>query len=147
MTVETERWLYAQIGKNVNDAIIFSDREGIIRLWNPAAERMFGYSAPEAIGQSLDCITPENLCARHWEGYFRVMKTGVSRYETELLTAPALRRDGTRTSTEFSMALIRDEAGGMFGVAAVIRDVTARWQREKSLRERLAAVEAQVGTP
>jgi PAS domain S-box-containing protein len=69
------------------------------------------------------------------------MATGVSSYATRLLTAPALRSDGVRLSVEFSMVVVRDEGGEICGVGAIIRDVTERWQREKALRERLAAVE------
>jgi len=125
------------------DAIMFSDRQGIIRLWNQGAERMFGYTAPEALGQSLDLIIPENLRGRHWDGYFRVMEDGTSRYSTELLSAPALRKDSTRLSTEFSMVIVKDDSGHILGVAAVIRDVSARWQREKELKERIRELEGQ----
>jgi PAS domain S-box-containing protein len=135
-------WLASCIVNTSNDAIMFSDREGIIRLWNSGAERMFGFTAEEALGQSLDLIIPENLRERHWDGYDRVMESGSSRYSTELLSAPALRKDGSRISTEFSMVMVKDESGMMLGVAAIIRDVSARWQREKELRERLRALEA-----
>ena len=81
-----------------SDAIMFADREGIIRLWNSGAEKMFGFSAAEALGQSLDLIIPENLRGRHWDGYGRVMESGSSRYSTDLLSTPALRKDGTRIS-------------------------------------------------
>lgn len=127
-----------------SDAIVYSDREGIIRLWNDGAVAMFGFSAGEVVGQSLDIIIPENLRKRHWDGYFRVMDGAETRYATELLAAPALCRDGRRLSSEFSIVLVRDGNGRIHGVAAIIRDVTARWQREKSLRERLAAVEKQL---
>lgn len=133
--------LAIQIIDHTNDAVIFSDREGIIRLWNSGAERMFGFPREEALGHSLDLIIPENLRARHWDGYYRVMESGNSHYSVDLLSAPALRKDGTRLSTEFSMALVTDEEGKMLGVAAIIRDVTARWQREKELKERLKALE------
>ena len=139
----TNEELCRQIVRACNDAIIYSDREGIIRLWNSGAERMLGFSADEAIGQSLDIFIPENQRARHWEGYFRVMQTGVTRYATELLAAPALRKDGTRLSTEFSMTIIRNAAGEIAGTSAVIRDVSARWQKEKALRLRLAELEKQ----
>lgn len=125
------------------DAVMFSDRQGIIRLWNRGAERMFGFAAPEALGQSLDLIIPENLRERHWDGYYRVMESGTSRYSTEMLSAPALRKDGTRISTEFSMVMVKDGNGIVLGVAAVIRDVSTRWQREKELKERIRALEAQ----
>lgn len=133
--------LYRQLVDGCNDAIIFSDREGVIRLWNEGAEQMLGFPAEEALGQSLDIFIPENQRARHWAGYFRVMETGATRYATELLAAPAVRKDGTRLSTEFSMTVIRDQAGNVAGTAAVMRDVTARWEKEKSLRARLAELE------
>jgi len=133
--------LCRQLVQACNDAMIYSDRDGIIRLWNSGAEQMLGFSAEEAIGQSLDIFIPENQRARHWEGYFKVMETGVTRYAKELLAAPAIRKDGTRISTEFSMTIIRDAAGRIAGTAAVVRDVSARWQKEKALRVRLAEVE------
>jgi PAS domain S-box-containing protein len=135
--------LCRQIVQACNDAIIYSDRGGVIRFWNSGAEQMLGFSAEEAIGQSLDIFIPENQRARHWEGYFRVMETGVTRYAKELLAAPAIRKDGTRISTEFSMIIVRDAAGEIDGTAAIIRDVTARWQKEKALRVRLAELEKQ----
>ncbi|WP_298438916.1 PAS domain S-box protein [Geobacter sp.] len=137
--------LYAAIAEGVPDAVIFADREGIIRLWSPAAERMFGFTAAEALGRSLDLIIPENLRTRHWEGYRQVMATGETSYGTRLLTAPALRADGSRISTEFSMALVRDAAGAMAGSGAIIRDVTERWQKEKELKARLAELERRCG--
>jgi PAS domain S-box-containing protein len=138
----TEEWLAGCIVTDSNDAIMFSDRDGIIRLWNGGAERMFGFSSEDALGRSLDLIIPENLRERHWDGYWRVMESGSSRYSTDLLSAPALRKDGTRISTEFSMVMVKDGAGRMLGVAAIIRDVSARWQREKELKERVKALEA-----
>jgi PAS domain S-box-containing protein len=138
----TQEWLCRHIVAESSDAIMFSDREGIIRLWNSGAERMFGFTEDEAIGQSLDLIIPENLRGRHWEGYFRVMESGESRYSTEMLSAPALRTDGSRLSTEFSMVLVKDAAGKVLGVAAIIRDVSARWLREKEMKERIRALEA-----
>jgi len=137
----SQDWLYSAIIDASSDAIMFSDCEGIIRIWNSGAEQMFGFSSDEALGQSLDLIIPENLRGRHWDGYHRVMQSGSSRYSTDLLSAPALRKDGTRLSTEFSMVMVKDDDGAMVGVAAIIRDVSARWQREKELKERIKALE------
>jgi PAS domain S-box-containing protein len=139
----TQEWLAGTIVTASSDAIMFSDREGIIRLWNSGAEKMFGFSAAEALGQSLDLIIPENLRGRHWDGYFRVMESGSSHYSIDLLSAPALRKDGSRISTEFSMVMVKDEAGKMLGVAAIIRDVSVRWQKEKELKERIRVLEAE----
>lgn len=137
----SQEWLSSEIVRQSSDAIMFSDRDGIIRLWNHGAVQMFGFTEEEALGQSLDLIIPENLRGRHGEGYNRVMQSGSSHYSIDLLSAPALRKDGTRLSTEFSMVLVKDDSGGMLGVAAIVRDVTARWQREKELKERLKALE------
>jgi PAS domain S-box-containing protein len=126
------------------DAIIFADREGIIRLWNRGAEAMFGFPVTEALGQPLEMIIPENLRARHNEGYRRVIASGVTKYAQDLLAVPALRRDGSRISVEFTVTLVRGDEGEIGGIAAIIREVTARWQRDKALRERLAALEAEV---
>ena len=141
----TEEWLVSTIVNSSSDAIMFADRDGIIRLWNSGAERMFGFNAEEALGQSLDLIIPENLRGRHWDGYHLVMQSGSSRYSTDLLSAPALHKNGTRISTEFSMVMVKDKEGKMLGVAAIIRDVSARWQREKELKERIKALEADKG--
>ena len=125
---------------SASDAIIATDRDGVIRHWNQGAERIFGHVAAEAVGKSLDLIIPEQLRARHWEGYSHVMQTGRSRYgEGELLAVPGLRKDGTRVSLEFTVAMIRDEAGGVVGIAAILRDVTKRFEEMKALRKRAAA--------
>jgi PAS domain S-box-containing protein len=62
-----------------SDAIIAADRDGIIRFWNPGAERIFGHFSGEAIGRSLDLIIPERLQQRHWDAFRRTMETGRSR--------------------------------------------------------------------
>jgi PAS domain S-box-containing protein len=133
-----------QLLQDSPDAILIADRDGAIRFWNSGAERMFGHTATEALGQSLDLIIPENLRARHWQGYFRVMNTGQTKYLTEKLTSPGVRKDGSRLSLEFSMVLLRDDQGGIEGCATIMRDVTARWQKEKELKERLATCEAKL---
>ena len=147
MPNNADDWLCGQIVQNAQDAIIFADRDGIIRLRNSGAEVMFGYRAEEAVGQTLDLIIPERLRARHWEGYRKVMSTGVTRYGREVLKVPGIRKDGTRVSLEFTVILLRDGTGQLLGPAAILRDVTARWEQEKAMRERLAALEANVETP
>jgi PAS domain S-box-containing protein len=104
-------------------------------------ESIFGYSAEEAMGQSLDLIIPEKLRTRHWEGYHKVMASGSTRYSRELLAVPAIRKDGTRISIEFSILLVRSSVGEVLGSSAIVRDVTARWQKERELKDRLAALE------
>ena len=124
------------------EAILISDREGIIRYWNNGAGQILGYSATEAVGQSLDLFIPEKLRSRHWEGYYRVMESGETKYKTGLLSSPGLRKDGSQVSLEFSMVLLKDESGVMQGCASIMRDVTARWLKEKELKQKLADCEA-----
>ncbi len=116
--------LYQQIIEGAQDAIVFADPDGIIRLWNSGAEAIFGYSAEEALGQTLDLIVPEKLRERHWEGYRKVMETGVTRYGNELLAVPALNKDDSRMSVEFTIVLLQDGTGKPVGTAAIMRDVT-----------------------
>jgi len=133
--------LSEQILSLAPDAIMFADREGTIRLWNQGAERIFGCSAEQAIGQSLDLIIPEKLRERHWEGYHKTMATGETRYGTEMLAVPALHQNGSRMSTEFSIVLLQDDDGKPLGVAAIMRDITERRNQEKELRDRLSELE------
>jgi PAS domain S-box-containing protein len=143
MATYQREWLCQRIVEDTPDVIIFADREGVIRLWNAGAQAVFGYQSEEALGQTLDLIVPERLRERHWEGFRRVMATGVTRYgREELLAVPAIGRDGGRISVEFSIVMLRDAAGEPLGVAAVLRDVTRRWQEQQQLRKRLAALEA-----
>jgi PAS domain S-box-containing protein len=143
MATQTHSWLCRAIVDNVPDAMIFADQKGVIRLWNAGAEALFGYTAKEALGQSLDIIIPENLRGRHWDGYHRVMATGETKYGKDPLAVPGIRKDGTRVSLEFSIAMLRDTGGALLGIAAVLRDVTAKWKKEKALMERVAALESE----
>ena len=124
------------------DAIIAAGADGSIVFSNPAAERLFGYSEGEALGRSLDLIIPERLRQRHWDGYRQVMKTGVTRYGTDVLRVPAVHKDGRPLSIAFTVALLStpDKQGRV--IAAIIRDETTRWQEERALRQRLADLEA-----
>ena len=143
MKTDPQAWLVGRILQEAPEAVIFADRDGVIRFWNGGAETMFGYSADEAVGQLLDLIIPERFRPRHWDGYHKVMATGITRYGRELLAVPAIRKDGRRISLEFSITILREETGEVLGAAAIIRDVTARWEREKVEGQRLTAREPQ----
>jgi PAS domain S-box-containing protein len=123
-----------------SDAIVASDKDGIIQFWNPAAERIFGYTSVDAIGKSLDIIIPERLRARHWQGYRQVMATGESRYgQGDVLAVPGIRKDGTGVSLEFTIVPVRDETSQMSGMVAIMRDVTVRFEEMRALRQKIAA--------
>ena len=123
-----------------SDAIVAADAEGMIRLWNPRAERIFGFTGGEAVGQSLDIIIPERLRQRHWEGYRHVVATGESRYgHGDILSVPAVRKDGAAISVEFTIVALNDDNGRLIGMAAIMRDVTKRFEEMRQLRRELAA--------
>jgi PAS domain S-box-containing protein len=126
------------------EAMIYADAEGRIRLWNGAATRIFGYSETEAIDASLDLIIPERLQARHWEGYRHVMGGRSSRSgANDQLAVPARRRDGPQISVEFTILPFQDASGAILGIAALLRDVTARFEEIRALRREPAAAKEQ----
>lgn len=127
------------LAREAPDGIIYADAEGLVRFWNRGAERIFGFSEAEALGQPLDLIIPQNLRKRHWDGYAETMRSGRTRYGAgDILAVPALRKDGSRVSVEFTIVPFRDEDGRMIGIAAILRDVTSRFEELKALRRQLA---------
>jgi PAS domain S-box-containing protein len=124
------------------DAVVVADAQGVVRYWNPAAERIFGFTAGDALGQSMDFFIPERLRARHWEGYDKTLSTGVTKYGTELLRVPALAKDGRQISIAFTVALLPGADGKPAAIVAVIRDETQRFQEERNLKKRIAELEA-----
>ena len=117
------------------DAILICDRSGIVRSWNAAAERVFGFGASDAVGASMNLIIPERLRARHWQGWDATMESGVTKYaDGRLLAVPAQHKDGRQLSIEFSLQLVKDGRGQIEWVVAIVRDVTERYLREKALR-------------
>jgi PAS domain S-box-containing protein len=141
VSTEPDAWFAQALVRESSEAMVVTDPEGIIRLWNRGAERMFGYAAEEALGNNLDLIIPEKLRARHWKGYEQTMATGRTKYGDQLLGVPATHRDGRRLSIEFSVALLRDENGETAGISAVMRDVTERRAGEKALHLKVAELE------
>lgn len=126
------------------DAVMVCDAKGLITLWNPAAERMFGHTEAQALGQSLDMIIPQRQQQRHWDGYHQTMKTGVTKYGHDLLKVPALHKDGHTLSIAFTVSLLHAADGSVSGIAAVVRDETARFAQERDTRKRITELEAQL---
>ena len=132
----------SQLVEAAGDAIVVSDPDGAIVVWNAAAERIFGFSSTEALGQSLDLITPERQRQRHWDGYAKTMQTGITRYGTEVLRVPALHKDGRSLSIAFTVGLLHGPDGTVNGILAIIRDETRRWNDERQMRKRLSELES-----
>ena len=133
---------FAQLFNVLGDAVIVADPDGNIVEWNAAATRIFGFSEAEALGHSLTLIIPERLRHRHNVGFDKSMQTGTTRYGSQLLKVPAIHKDGRTLSIAFSVAMLSDKNHKVTGVAAVIRDETARWLEERELKQRLASHEA-----
>ena len=129
---------------SASDAIIFADREGVIRVWNQGAETLFGHRAAEAVGQTLDLIVPESYRPAHWAGFSRAVQHGRFANDEVLLTSRSLRKDGGIILVELSAAIIWSPPGQVRGIMAVGRDVTERRAREQAQQERIANLERQV---
>ncbi len=139
MTLDVDRF-YRTLVREAPDAIVYADAQGIITFWNKGAERIFGFYESEAVGKSLDIIIPENLRKRHWDGFAETIRTGKTRYGAgDVLAVPALRKDGKRISVEFTIVPFPDRTGRILGMAAILRDVTRRFEELKGLRRELAA--------
>jgi PAS domain S-box-containing protein len=132
----------AAILASMQEAVIYADLDGVIRLWNRGAEAIFGFSAEEATGQSVDIIIPEKLRAAHWAGFNKAVAHG------DILSAPGarmtrgLKKDGDQLYVEMSFAMVRSQAGEMIGSIAVARDATARYLAERAARQQAAAASA-----
>jgi PAS domain S-box-containing protein len=118
---------YRTLAPDAPDAIIYADLGGMIRFWNRAAERIFGYSPSEALAKSIDIIIPVELRLRHREGYREAMRTGQTRYGAgKVLAVPGMRKDGSTLPVEFTLLPFRDRKGRVVGVAAILRNATHR---------------------
>jgi PAS domain S-box-containing protein len=126
------------------DAIIFADVVGVIRVWNQGAEALFGYSAAEAIGHTLDLIVPEPARPAHWAGFSRAVQQGRFTKDAVLQTNRALTKDGRTIVVELAAAILWSPSGHVQGIMAIGRDVTERRTREQAQREYIARLEQQV---
>jgi PAS domain S-box-containing protein len=127
------------------DAIILSDRDGNIKLWNAAAQRIFGHRADEVRGTSLDVIIPERLRDAHWAAFRVCVESGREKYAGRVLTTRSMHKDGSKLYVDLAFALIRDAAGAVTGVVATARDCTERYEQERALRARVAELESPKG--
>jgi PAS domain S-box-containing protein len=133
----------AAIVENSDDAIISKDLNGVILSWNPGAERLYGYTAAETVGQPVTMLIPTNLPDE--EPYIlEQIRRGarVDHYETV-----RRHKDGTFIDVSLTVSPVRDAEGRIIGASKIARDITARKQAEKELMERarLSALGADVG--
>lgn len=141
-TIHSEQlaqWLIAQSP----DAVIYSDKQGLIELWNASAEQMFGFSAEQALGQSLDIIIPEKLRAAHWRGFAAAIAAGLTKYSGKPMATKAVHGAGHEFYVEMSFALIVNTEHEVVGTVAFARDITERYEKERATRARLRELESQ----
>ncbi|WP_374683361.1 PAS domain-containing protein [Accumulibacter sp.] len=122
----TDSDLYRAIVDQAPDVIIFADRTGAIRVWNGGAETVFGHSAAEVLGESLDVIIPERLRKAHWDGFHKAIDNGQTKYRNQVLTTRSVHKDGSKLYVELSFGLVRNGSGTIVGSLAIGRDCTAR---------------------
>jgi len=138
---ESDMSIYERVVRAAADAIVVAKADGTIELWNPGAERLFGFTEAEALGKSLDLIIPEKYREPHWAGYREVMRTGQTQYGEEVLRVPALRKDGSRLSIAFTVGLLKGRDGQVESIFAFVRDDTEPFNTQKMLRTRVKELE------
>lgn len=128
------------------DAVVFAGTDGMIQVWNAAAAAMFGYTAAEAMGQSLDIIIPESFREAHWKGFDRALEAGDTKYRGKALPTKANKANGETFYVELSFAIVHDEEGAVIGALAHARDITERFEQDRTTRRRLRELEAELAT-
>ncbi|MDB5990933.1 MAG: domain S-box protein [Herbaspirillum sp.] len=132
---------FKQLIGALGDGVVVCDAGGAIIVWNPAAERIFGFTESEALGKSLDLIIPERQRQRHWDGYHKTMATGETRYGNDVLRVPALHKEGKPLSIAFTVGMLYTPDNKVSAIVAIVRDETARWTEERTIRARLNQLE------
>ena len=123
----------------MHEAVIMADLKGIILVWNQGAEDVFGFTAAEAIGQSVDLVIPEKMRAAHWEGFNKAVEHGDTLSVRGARMTRALKKNGEPLYVDMSFAMVHDQAGALTGSIAVARDATARFMAERAARQQAAS--------
>jgi PAS domain S-box-containing protein len=139
LTLETAA---VHILRSMPEALICCDLEGVIRVWNGGAEKVFGWPAAEAVGQSLDLIVPERMRKAHWDGFNQAIERGGVKPGRSSAITRALHQSGEFIYVDMSFEMVKDAQGRLLGSMAVAREATARFTEEKALRKQLADLTA-----
>ena len=126
---------FEQLVRTMGDAVIVADADGVVRLWNAAAVRLFGFSEQEALGQPLDLIIPERFRDAHWKGFERALADGDTKYRGQVPPTRSQRKDGTTIYVELTFAIVKDSSGSVIGALAHARDITERFLKEREQRQ------------
>jgi PAS domain S-box-containing protein len=123
-TTLADAGLLAALLDSLPDALVLADTDGNIRLWNAAAERLFGHTRAEAVGQGLNLLIPERFRPAHDAGFARAIATGHLRTGTRVLRTRSNHKDGRRLYVDFTFGLLKDATGAVVAVHALARDAT-----------------------
>ena len=132
MANEQQPNIAALVLEQTVDAVIYADTDGVIWLWNAAAEKIFGFPRDEAVGASLDLIVPERLRQAHWRGYRAAMATGTTRLAGRATLTKGIHKSGTSVYVEMSFSVVKDAAERVLGSVAIGREVTDRHDRNSA---------------
>lgn len=124
----------ARIVEDVADALIYADCAGVILRWNKAASALFGFSAGEALGRSLDLIIPKHLRTAHWQGFDAAVSGGTMRLQGRPTLTRAAHKSGRKLYIEMTFALVKGVDDEVLGAVAMARDVTERIERERAAK-------------
>ncbi len=124
---------YRELINTSTDAIVSADQHMKVIIWNKGAEKIFGYTEEEMLGQSVLKIVPVTTRKPMTNGYERFVKTGWSDIENKIIESIGIRKDGTQVPIELSMSTRK--AGDKFIATAIIRDITMRKEAEEKLRK------------
>jgi PAS domain S-box-containing protein len=125
--------IHRAIVEQAHEGIIFIDCDNLVRLWNGGAEKLFGYSAGEVLGRSIDVIIPERFRQGHADGFQRAVSAGQTRLGGRVMTTRATHKSGDKIYVDLSFGLIKD-GDVVLGAFAVARDCTARFLQEAARR-------------
>jgi PAS domain S-box-containing protein len=135
--------VYRRVLEGMPESLVLVDRGGVIRLWNPASEALFGYSAEEAVGATLDLIVPERFKAAHDAGFARAVASGQLRVAGRVMRTRASPKDGRKLYVDFTFSLLKDDGGAVTGVYAIARDAT---EAQVAQGAKIAAAAAQAAS-
>lgn len=143
MTASDSRIVEARLAAIIEssfDAVVGKDLNSIITDWNPAAERLFGYTAEEAIGQSITMLIPQQLQDEETDIIQRIK----ANERVEMFETVRLKKDGSRISVSVTVSPIRNEAGEVVGASKMARDISALKENERRIRVLLREINHRV---
>ena len=116
--------LFRLVVEQAPDGIIFTDRQGVIQIWNSAAAELFGYLPEEAVGRTLDIIIPQHLRPTHWEGFGKAVASGHTKHGTRALKTRATHKAGHKLYVSLAFSVVKDREGKVIGAMATARPFT-----------------------